>query len=382
MTTETAKAFESWRKPMTTETTKTFEIPTVERPMSDDLINDILGVSTKAMTFVDVPLPEPEGEPVAEEAATPEGYTELTEDGVTMVAKPFADVFGWEPKAPHLVKTYNYDVPAPMEGYILDKPMIENFSLCESLGLKQNVTGPTGCGKTQLVEWYAAKTGRPYMRIAHTESFDKVEIFGQCQITDGDTNFELGVLPRTFSKAYMVLGDEITRTPAGPLMTYGTLLDRRELILPEMKDAGIEPLKPVEGWSFVAADNTKGNGDGMDKYIASNVQDSAFLNRFDIVHDMDYLSVADETAMLEGLGLTAANAAKLAGVSDLLHKGNKAGTLTCDFSPRNLQAIAKLVVAGLKMDQAFKMNYLSRVTEAEQTDVRETYRAVTGVVLS
>lgn len=353
---------------------------TGETPMSDDLINDILGVSAEIITDTSYTPPAPKAA-VVEASPTLYGYTEVTEDGATMQAKPFEEVFGWTPKVPHLVKTYDYDVPAPMEGYILDKPMIENFSLCESLGLKQNVTGPTGCGKTQLVEWYAAMTGRPYMRIAHTESFDKVEIFGQCQITGGDTNFELGVLPRTFSKAYFVLGDEITRTPAGPLMTYGTMLDRRELILPEMKDAGIEPLKPVEGWSFVAADNTKGNGDGMDKYIASNVQDSAFLNRFDIVHDMDYLSTSAETAMLEGLGMTAANAAKLASVSSLLHKGNKAGTLTCDFSPRNLQAIAKLVGAGLDMGQAFKMNYLSRVTEAEQTDVRETYRAVTGITL-
>lgn len=347
--------------------------------MDESIINEILGVTEFAP--VEAP-PAVEEEIIDKEIPALEAELREVYDadlGSTLQRKPFKEVFGWTPKIDHLVATYEgYDSATPMAGYVVDKAIVESFSLCESVGLKQNITGPTGCGKTQLVEWYAAMTGRPYMRIPHTESFDRAEVFGQVHITDGATDFVQGVLPRSFVGPYMVLLDELTRAPAHALMVYGTLMDRRELILAEMKDGDMEPLKPSKGWSVCAADNTKGNGDGMDKYIASNVQDSAFLNRFDVLHEVDYLSVPLEQEMIDMLFPAGFDSNKLARLSYMFHTGVKDGTLSVDFSPRNLQAIAKLVHAGMELKDAFQINYLNRVTESEVQDVQETYRAIYG----
>ena len=349
--------------------------------MDESIIKEILGVtSTEPTVEVDEIVIEPttlDEAPLKLVAEPREVYDDDT--GATLQRVPFKDVFGWTPHIDHLVATYEgYDTPPPMAGYVVDKAMVESFSLCESVGLKQNITGPTGCGKTQLVEWYAAMTGRPYMRVPHTEAFDRAEVFGQVHITAGETDFVMGVIPRTFIGPYLVLLDELTRAPAYALMAYGTLMDRRELILAEMKEGGIEPLKPSPGWSVCAADNTKGNGDGMDKYIASNVQDSAFLNRFDVVHETDYLSPKLEETMIENLFPAGFDARKLAMLSSMLHTGSKDGTLSVDFSPRNLQALAKLVTAGMPLHKAFQINYMNRVTECELQDVQETFRAIYG----
>ena len=365
--------------PLTTEILKEMETPT----MSEELIRDILGIKESKVLDTTLELDViPDPEPAEVEVLY--GHTEL-QDGITCVYQSFEEVFGWKPDIPHLVATYEgLDAAPVMEGYILDETMIEEFSLCESLGLKQNLTGPSGCGKTQLVEWYAAKCGRPYMRISHTDSFDKTEVFGRVDITDGDTDFNAGVLPRSFDLPYMVLLDELTRAPSQALMVYGTLLDRRELILPEMKSTDMKPLVPCKGWSVCAADNTKGNGDGMDKYIASNVQDGAFTNRMDVMHECDYLPEYKERELIAMLNtvISEANVNKLATLSSLLHTGTKDGTLSMDFSPRNLQAMSKLCNAGMSLARSFTMNYLSRTPESELQDVRETWRAVFGYDLS
>jgi len=355
-----------------------------ELPMSEDLIKEILGMSRDVEVDVPEPVPEPIPEPEETVSVVLTPSTEDLGDGKSVAYKPFEEVFGWEPKIPHLVAVYEgYEHEEPMEGYIIHKAIVESVSLCDNNGLKANMTGPTGCGKTQLAEWYAAKCGRPFMRISHTEAFDKTEVFGRMDITEGETVFTLGVLPQSFDTPFFVLLDELTLAPAGALMVYGTLLDRRHLLLPEMKTGGMKPLEPCKGWSVIAADNTKGNGDGMDRYISSNVQDSRFLNRFDVMLDMDYLSEDLEKDFIQrhNTRLTSTEVGQLALVSKLLHTGVKDATISTDFSPRNLMTICKLVNAGMTMANAFHINYLSRVVESEVQDIRETYRSVTGIEL-
>lgn len=352
--------------------------------ISKEILEDIIGMVEKgAATKGPEPI-EPEAPIVEIEVGELVGYDLHNAEGnVIGSTKTFVEVFGWEPESVpnHLVKTYTaFEASEPMEGYVIDKRIVEQFSFCESVGLKQNLVGPTGCGKTQLAEWYASKCGRPYMRISHTQGFDPETVFGRREVTDGETDFVLGALPLTFNKPYVLLLDEVTRAPSDALMTYGPLLDRREFATPEMKESSLGIMRPCEGWSVCGADNTKGNGDGLDKYISSNVVDSAFTNRWDVIHEMDYLSVDDEKAIIKYLAPNVDDTlvARLAKLSAELHKADKKGDITVSFSPRNLQAIASMMEAGMPMDQAFKMNFLSRVPESELSDVKTSYHAVTG----
>lgn len=303
-------------------------------------------------------------------------------DGKRSRSVPFSELF-WAPKhyPDHLVRVFDGWAHEEVPGiYIPPVKEFEQLSLGFHCGLKQNVVGPTGCGKTQMVEYYAAATGRPYMRISHDQAFDKCDVFGQVHITGGDTDFVPGRLPKCMDSPTLVLLDELTRATGGANMVYGPLLDRRELCLPELKDTEKAVIKPHEDWLICASDNTKGNGDDMDKYSESNVQDGAFLNRWDMVIEADYLTQAQEEKLLAALAPTMAKpeVRSVAKFSALIHAGYKKGDIVTAFSPRNLQAIAKLCKAGVKTKEAIHMNYVSRVSKSEMTDVMECLRSTFG----
>jgi len=303
-------------------------------------------------------------------------------NGTASRSVPFSAIF-WKPKSvpDHLVREFKgFNSMDPMATYVPPIREFEELSLAFSLGLKINVVGPTGCGKDTIFEYYAARTGRPYLRIQHDSSFDPCAVFGQVHITGGDTDFVPGTLPKSMPEPTLVTLSELTRSTGASNMVYQRLLDRNELALPELKDTTKAVIKPHSDWLICASDNTKGNGEDLDKYPMSNVQDGAFLNRWDMIIEADYLSEAQEKELIKVLSpaMDKRDIDRLAKLSNVLHAGYKKGDVQTAFSPRNLQAIAKLVSAGVLLRQAINMNYVSRCSMSEKPDVDECIRAVFG----
>lgn len=300
-------------------------------------------------------------------------------------AIPFSKLF-WPPTTvpDHLCRVYKgLDAPSEPEYYIPPKEQVELASLAFATGNKLLNVGPTGCGKTLLFEYMAHKLGRPYLRIEHNEAFCYEQVFGQTHINQTDkgteTDFIEGVLPKSMDAPTIAVLDETSRNSGHQNILYQRLLDRRELSLNEVKGgSGVKKAHP--DWIICGTDNTKGNGDDMDKYSASNVQDQAFINRFDMVVEADYLSQVEETEMIRRLApkMDVAVAESLAKFSKLMHDGFKSGEINTAFSPRNLLAICKLYNTGLTMRKAVEVNYMSRCTKSELSDVNESFRSVFG----
>lgn len=299
----------------------------------------------------------------------------------------FSELF-WEPTTmpDHLVPVFEgYDVPGIPDIYIPPKPEFEQMSLGFSLGLRLNTVGPTGAGKTLMYEYFANKTGRPYLRIEHNVELDKASVFGQTHLNtneDGkqDTDFIPGVFVLSSSAPTLVNLDELSRASGFANMIYQRPLDRNEIFLPEMKDSGKQAITPDPFWIICASDNTKGNGDDMDLYSASNVQDAAFTNRWDMVIELNYLDVEQEQEMFMQMApnVTKGVAKKLAKFSKLIHTGFNKGEIQTAFSPRNLLAIAKLFESGVDMETAIRINYINRLAKSEVPDVQECLRSVFG----
>jgi len=353
-----------------------------------DIADEILEIleGRKRERTVEAAAVEAAKEPVPEEVTT------LTttpwanrDDGRTMRLVPFSEMF-WTPKyvPDHLVPEFKgYNSAIKPEPYIPPVQEFETLSLSISLGLKVNVVGPTGAGKTLMYEYYAASTGRPYLRIEHNMELDKASIFGQVHINVDDdgkqsTDFVMGVLPKSLAEPTLCNLDELSRASGFANVMYQRLLDRRELALPELKSGGT--LKPDDFWVVCASDNTKGNGEDMDLYSASNVQDASFINRWDIVIEQDYLTQEQEIRLLAGISrtITPTEAERLAKFSYLCHAGFKKGDIATAFSPRNLTAIAKLVDAGVTVKDAIRMNYTTRCSKSEQSAVQEFVAAAFG----
>ena len=329
---------------------------------------------------------EPEAEPLPE--IETQDWTDIG-DGIERAVFKFSDLFYTPRHFPdHAVtcyKGYEDDAAELPPLYVPPTREFELFSLMLSIGNKTNLVGPTGCGKTMMTEYYSAKTGRPYLRINCDPSLDRTREFGQTHINvdeDGKqtTDFCLGRVPVFMQMPSLVVLDEVTRATGFANIMWQSMLDRGILALPELKDTPNAIIKAHEDCRMCAADNTKGNGDDMDKYMASNVQDASFINRWDVVVDVDYLTEKQEVELIKGLGgrLTTREVGKLARISNLFHNGFKSGELSSAFSPRNLVAICKMTGAGITLQQAIELNFVSRLPKSEISDAQENMRAVFG----
>jgi MoxR-like ATPase len=294
----------------------------------------------------------------------------------------------WEPTVVpdhHVPEFRGYDSAKAPSIYIPPIAEFEQLSLAVSLGLRVNIVGPTGAGKTLMYEYYSSKTGRPYLRIEHNGELDKATVFGQTHLSTDEagntiTDFVPGVFVRSANEPTLVNLDELTRATSYANLIYQRPLDRNEIFLPEMKDASLMAITPDPYWFMCASDNTKGNGDDMDMYSASNVQDAAFINRWDMVIEQDYLTAKQEETLFKALSPSTPKgvAKNLAKFSALIHAGFHKGEVQTAFSPRNLVAIAKLMEAGVEIRQAIQMNYISRVSKSEVSDVHECLRSAFG----
>jgi MoxR-like ATPase len=346
-------------------------------------------IADELMEMLGETLPEPALD-LPEEVAPPEpvklagtGWVER-EDGKEMCTVPFSELFGFEPThvPNHLVPVFRgYECELPIVGFVLPRKDIEWISFAFAHGIKPLSVGPTGCGKTRIYEYYASMTGRPVLRIDNTAELDKAQVFGTVHITDGDTNFVPGDLPLSANAPTVVILDELSRAPGGANMIYKRVLDRNEIYLPEMKEAGTKAITPDIYWVVCATDNTKGDGENMDKYPMSNVQDAAFRNAWGILLEADYLSRYEEQeliAALVGISMAPLEVKQLATFSSLIHAGFKKGELNTAFSPRQLNDICKMVVHGVTTKQAIEMCYTNFCSSAELPDVTECLRAAFG----
>jgi hypothetical protein len=163
-------------------------------------------------------------------------------------------------------------------------------------------------------------------------------------------------------------------------MIYKRIFDRGEIFIPEMKDAGMRAVTPHPQWSICGTDNTKGDGEDMDKYPMSNVQDTAMRNAWDIMLIVKYLDEHQELELIRLLSpeMKTITANALAKFSSLVHHGFGKGEISTAFSPRQLKTICGLYNQGVSLRESTEKAYSNFCAKSEMSDVMECFRAVFG----
>ena len=95
--------------------------------------------------------------------------------------------------------------------------------------------GPTSAGKTSIIEYLAALTGHPFLRINNHEHTDLQEYLGT-YVTDenGKLKFMDGALVQALEKGAWIVLDELNLAPSDVLEALNRLLDdNRQLFVPE-----------------------------------------------------------------------------------------------------------------------------------------------------
>jgi nitric oxide reductase NorQ protein len=90
--------------------------------------------------------------------------------------------------------------------------------------------GPTGCGKTRLIEYMAEELGRPLFTVACHEDLSAADLVGRYLLKGGETIWEEGPLTRAVRAGGICYLDEVVEARADTIVVLHPLADyRREL---------------------------------------------------------------------------------------------------------------------------------------------------------
>ena len=242
--------------------------------------------------------------------------------------------------------------------------------------------GPTGSGKTTMVQYACALTGRPFFRCLGRADLESGPIWGQLDVDGSGTRWNDGILTEAAKGGAVILWDEPFVCPAGiQIGAHSLLEDNPTLILTDKPGTLAEKMVvPHHRMRIVYADNTGGLGDDMGSFAGVQVQNTATLDRFQTVINLQYLSVDHETKILsekvEGLDTLDDKTfpSKLIQFASLVRTNYMEGELSLTMSPRSLVSVAqKCVFYKGDIKEAFESGFLRKFSDAEEKATVEAH---------
>jgi hypothetical protein len=156
------------------------------------------------------------------------------------------------------------------------------------------ITGPTGNGKSTMVEQVCAKLKRPLIRINLNAMTDEDQLIGTKTLVDGNIQVVEGPILKAMKNGYILLLDEIDVSNSNTILCIQNIMEGKPYYF-KLNNTIIHPAK---GFNVFATANTKGKGSDDGRYIGTNILNEAFLERFGIVIEQDYPSAAIETQII------------------------------------------------------------------------------------
>ncbi|GFM17344.1 ATPase family protein associated with various cellular activities (AAA) [Mycobacterium sp. PO1] len=98
------------------------------------------------------------------------------------------------------------------------------------------LTGPTGCGKTRLVEHMGAQLGRPVVTISCHDDLTSADLVGRFMVTGGDVAWSDGPLTRAVKAGAICYLDEVVEARHDSLAVLHSLTDHRRTLYLDRAD--------------------------------------------------------------------------------------------------------------------------------------------------
>ena len=159
------------------------------------------------------------------------------------------------------------------------------------------VYGPTGNGKSTMIEQICAKHKRPLVRVNLNMMSDEEQLIGSKTLVDGNVQIVEGPVLIAMRKGCTLLLDEVDAGSANTLLCLQPILEGKPYYF-KLKN---EVIVPAPGFNIIATANTKGQGSEDGRYIGTNVLNEAFLERFAVTFDQEYPSAATERKIVMNL---------------------------------------------------------------------------------
>ena len=159
------------------------------------------------------------------------------------------------------------------------------------------VTGPTGNGKSTMIEQICAKHNRNLIRVNLHRGTDEDQLVGSKTLVDGNVEIVEGPLLIAMRTGSVILLDELDAADCNNIMCLQSILEGKPYYF-KLKN---EIITPAPGFNVIATGNTKGKGSEDGRYIGTNILNEAFLERFAVTFEQEYPSSAVEKKIVKNL---------------------------------------------------------------------------------
>ena len=241
------------------------------------------------------------------------------------------------------------------------------FQVAFESKLPQMLTGPTGCGKTRLIEHMASVLDRPLITVTCHDDLTSADLMGRFLVKSGDVQWVDGPLSRAVREGAICYLDEIVEARRDTLAVLHSLTDHRRMLY---LDRTGESLVAPNGFMLVCSYNPSSRS-------ALKELKPSFRQRFATV-DLDYLAPEEERAVVVSeTGASPAVAKTLVELATALRSTTDAGVHEAP-STRTLVTAAKLASAGLALPQAIDAAVVAPLVRGGAVDdgLREILHAV------
>jgi len=159
------------------------------------------------------------------------------------------------------------------------------------------ISGPTGNGKSTMVEQICAKHKKPLIRVNLNMMTDEEQLIGSKTLENGNVEIVEGPVLIAMRNGTSLLLDEIDAGSANTLLCLQPILEGKPYYF-KLKN---EMIVPKEGFNIFATANTKGKGSDDGRYIGTNVLNEAFLERFAVTFEQEYPTAKIEIKIIKNL---------------------------------------------------------------------------------
>jgi MoxR-like ATPase len=259
------------------------------------------------------------------------------------------------------------EVPVPF--YLPAADEVDLFTAAVESSLPVMLVGPTGCGKTRLVEHMAARLSRGLRVVVGNDDTTTADLLGRFLVHGGDVEWRDGPVTTAVRRGEVCYIDEVVEVRREAMAVLHPLADdRRRLHLDRLG----ESLEAADRFALVCSYNP-------DRAVGFRDLRPAFRQRF-VTIALDYLSAnAEREVLVREAGLTDDAAGRLVRIAAALRYGigERGGDAP---STRLLVNAAHLLVRGVAEDAAVEACVIQPLLHgrerADATALRELAMAI------
>ena len=243
------------------------------------------------------------------------------------------------------------------------------------------VQGYHGTGKSTHIEQVAARLNWPCIRINLDSHISRIDLIGRDAIVVRDgkqiTEFQEGLLPWSLQRPVALVFDEYDAARPDVMFVIQRILEAQgKLTLLDQNRV----ISPHPFFRLFATTNTVGLGDSSGLYHGTQLINQGQMDRWNIVCTLNYLSEAEESAIIIAKVPSYNNAKgkalikSMVAMAALTREGFMAGDVSTVMSPRTVINWSENAKIFDDVDEAFKLTFMNKCDDSEKPLIAEYYQ--------